>query len=183
VSATLPVDRLAWAEFLLGPGRAIQLRTLSVLPGWNTQDYIDRQQMQMLVDWLFSEINPAIAAAVGYMSDLVRTAILLASHAPVNDVIAGEVAARTKPTRGGIVPLTLPSTRIARGMPVLLYQSGELTARAVVDDLDSQQAYAKVTTVYKENTFLEAQTQAHFLNDDPQSAMLTKSSLGSKNLV
>jgi hypothetical protein len=183
VSATLPAERLAWAEFLLGPGRWINLRSLSVLPGWNTQDYIDRQQMQMLVDWLFAQIDLTINDAVSYMSDLVRTAILLASHAPVNDVIAGEVAARTKPAVGGIVPLTLPSTRVAHGMPVLLYQAGELTARAVVDDLDSQQVYAKVTTIYKENTYLEAQAQAHFLNDDPQSAMLTKASLVSKKRV
>jgi len=183
VSATLPADRLAWAEFLLGPGKGINLRSLSVLPNWNTQDYIDRQQMQMLVDWLFAQIDVTINDAVSYMSDLVRTAILLASHAPVNDIIAGEVAARTKPAVGGIVPLTLPSPRVARGMPVLLYQGGELTARAVVDDLDSQQAYAKVTNIYKEDTFLEAQTQAHFLNDDPQSAMLTKASLGSKKLI
>jgi hypothetical protein len=183
VSATLPADRLAWAEFLLGPGRGVNLRSLSVLTNWNTQDYIDRQQMQMLVDWLFSQIDVTISDAVSYMSDLVRTAILLASHAPVNDVIAGEVAARTKPAVGGIVPLTLPSPRVARGMPVLLYQAGELTARAVVDDLDSQQAYAKVITIYKEDTFLEARTQAHFLNDDPQSAMLTKASLGSKKFI
>jgi hypothetical protein len=168
---------------LLGPGKGTNLRSLSVLPNWNTQDYIDRQQMQMLVDWLFAQIDVTINDAVSYMSDLVRTAILLASHAPVNDIIAGEVAARTKPAVGGIVPLTLPSPRVARGMPVLLYQGGELTARAVVDDLDSQQAYAKVTTIYKDDTFLEAQTQAHFLNDDPQSAMLTKASLGSKKLI
>jgi hypothetical protein len=177
VSAVLPVNRLQWAEFLRGPGRWISLRTLSVLPAWDTQDYIDRQQMQMLVDWLFGQIDAGIDAANSYMSDLVRTAILLASHAPVNDVIAGEVAARTKPSLGGIVPLGLPSSRVARGMPVLLYQGGELTARAVVDDLDSQQVYAKVTTIYQANTYLEEKAQAQFLNDDPQSAVLTKASL------
>lgn len=177
VSATLPADRLQWAEFLRGPGRSMSLRSLTVLPQWTTQEYVDRQQMQMLVDWLFGQIDLNMAAAVSYVSDLVRTAILLASHAPVSDIIEGEVAARTRPAVGGLVPLTSGSERVARGMPVLLYQAGTLTARAVVHDLDSQQVYAKVTTVYQADTYLDESAQAHFLNQDTQDAVLTKASL------
>src|SRR5262249_12480123 len=109
VSRALPVNRLEWAEFLRGPGASVQLPSLAVLPGWNAQPFTDRQQMQLFVDWLFLQIDNGNAAAFAFMSDVVRVAILLASHAPVNDVIAGAITIRTKPIVGGIVPLNLPS--------------------------------------------------------------------------
>ena len=112
----LPVDRLAWAEFLRGPGLSIQLQSLAVLPNWNTQSYTDRQQMQQLVDWLFAQIDTTIDAAVAFMSDVVRVCILLASNAPADGVIAGAVSLRTQPSVGSIVSLNLPSTRIGSGM-------------------------------------------------------------------
>jgi hypothetical protein len=176
VSAVLPIERLAWAEYLRDLGQQVSLRSLSVLPGWNTVDYIERQQMQLLVDWLFTQIDTRIADAVGYMSDMVRTAVLLASHAPVTDIIAGEVAARSRPVVGGLIPVTSLSPRVAHGMPVLFYQGGALAARAVVDDLDAQQAYAKVTDVYQD-AVLEQNAQVHFLNDDPQGALIARSAL------
>jgi len=177
VSAILPVERLEWAEYLRGAGRHVNLRSLTVLPNWNNVDYIERQQMQMIVDWLFTQIDASLSDAVAYMSDLVRTAILLASHAPVSDVIAGEVAVRTTPTVGGRIPITALSPRVAHGMPVLLYQGGLLAARAVVDDLDSQQVMVKVTTVYKQDAVLDQTAHAQFLNDDPQQALTVKSML------
>ena len=176
MSATKPIDRLEWAEYLRSTGRSAGLRSLSIMPKWETQDYIDRQQMQLLVDWLFAQIDATIPAAVAYMSDLVRTAVLLASHAPVDDVIAGEVAARVKPALGGILALTSTSSRVAHGMPVLLYNGANLMARAVVDDLDGGQVYAKVTNVYVDD-FVDQGAHAHFLNDDPAAALVTKSTL------
>ena len=131
----------------------------------------------MLVDWLFTQIDASLPEAVAYMSDMVRTAILLASHAPVDDVIAGEVASRTKPAVGTRIPLTAVSTRIAHGMPVLLYHGGELAARAVVDDLDPQQVMVKVTTVYNQDAVLDQTSHAHFLNEDPKSTLTVKSAL------
>ena len=59
----LPADRLAWAEFLMGVGLSIQLQNLAVLPNWNSQDYVTRQQTQMLVDWLFQQIDPTVPSA------------------------------------------------------------------------------------------------------------------------
>jgi hypothetical protein len=144
-----------------------------VLPGWQDQAYIEREQMQMLVDWLFAQIGLGMSDASSYMSDLVRTAILLASHAPVTDVIAGEVAARTKPVVGTMIPLASDSPRIARGMTVMFYQGANLTARGVVDDLDAQQSYARVTDVYQQDQFLETNAIAHFLNDAPEKTLIT----------
>src|SRR3954465_3754106 len=106
---------------------------------------------------------------------MARTEISLASHAPVDDVIAGEVAARIKPTVGTRIPLTAVSSRVAHGMPVLLYHAGELAARAGGDALDPQQVMVKVTTVYKQDAVLDQTSHAHFLNEDPKSALTVKS--------
>ena len=174
-NVALPVDRLAWAEFLRGPGASVQLRSLAVLPNWNTQPYLDRQQMQLLVDWLFQQIDPTIAAAAAFMSDVVRTAILLASHAPVGAVIAGAVATRKQPVVGNVISLTMPSQSIASGMYVQLYSKGVLAAEAVVSDLDTTSVSATVTTVHQPGVFLEANDVAHFTTQAPQVAALLAS--------
>ncbi|PYY13098.1 MAG: hypothetical protein DMG60_22620 [Acidobacteria bacterium] len=155
-----PVDRLEWANFLT-KGMA-SLRNLAVLPGWNTQNYIDRQQMQLLVDWLYQQIDNTDMTAVSVMNDVIATAILLASHAPVDEIIAGAVALRTPPVVGNPIRLTLPSLRVAHGMSVQLYSAGALAARAVVTDLDSGGVHATITDVYKTDQPLEANDVAHF---------------------
>lgn len=163
----LPIDRLAWAEFLTRAGLNIQLQSLAVLPNWNTQDYISRQQMQMLVDWLFLQIDSTNSAAVSFMSDLVRVAILLASDAPAGNVIAGAVSLAAPPVVGGIVNLTLPSVRVSHGMYVSLYSSGTLAAQAVVSDLDSTGVRATVTQVYTPGVTLQVNDVAHFSAQPP----------------
>ena len=175
ISRTPPVDRLEWAEYLRGPGRAVQLPNLSILPRWNEQPYLDRQQMQLLCDWLFQQIHTNNGAAVNYISDLIRVAILLGSHAPVNEVISGEVFTRTLPVIDRVIRLTTSSQRVAHGMPVLLYQAGELTAQATVEDLDGDGVSARITNVYKAGVHLEDKAQAHFLNEPVANAAVAKS--------
>jgi hypothetical protein len=164
----LPIDRLAWAQFLSGLGVSIQMQSLAVLPNWNTLDYVSRQQMQMLVDWLFQQIDTTNSDAVAFMSDVVRVAILLASDAPANSVITGAVTLATTPKVGGVVALTLPSDRVAHGMYVQLYSSGALAAQAVVTDLDSASVRATVTQVYRTGLALQANDVAHFSGQAPQ---------------
>ena len=77
-----PIDRLAWAQFLQG-SPSVSVRSLAVLPGWNSQNYIDRQQMQLIVDWLFQQVDDTNQTALKMMNDLVTVAILLASDVPV----------------------------------------------------------------------------------------------------
>jgi hypothetical protein len=168
----LPIDRLAWAEFLSGVGLSIQMQSLAVLPNWNTQDYVTRQQTQMLVDFLFQQIDTTISNAVAFMSDVVRVAILLASDAPVSQVIGGAVTLATTPTVGGVVSLSLPSDRIAHGTYVQLYSSGVLAAHAVVTDLDSASVRATVTDVYQPGVMLQTNDVAHFTAQAPQAAAL-----------
>ncbi len=168
----LPIDRLAWAEFMKGAGLSIQMQSLAVLPHWNGQDYVSRQQMQMLVDWLFLQIDATNADAVAFMSDVVRVAILLASDAPVNAVISGAVTLAATPKVGGIISLTLPSQQVAHGMYVQLYSSGVLAAEAVVTDLDSSSVRATVTQVHQTGIALQANDVAHFTPQAPVAVAL-----------
>ena len=171
VGQAAPVARLAWAEFLRGTGAGVGLSSLAVLPGWNSQDYVDRQQMQLLVDWLFQQVDPANQVAFALMSDVVAVAILLASHAPVDNIIAGAVALQTKPVVGIPIRLTLPSDRVAHGMYVHLYSAGTLAARAVVSDLDDSGVTASITDVYNANVVLNANDVAHFTAQDPNAVV------------
>ncbi len=172
VSIALPIERLAWAEYLRGDGASVPLRSLAVLPKWNEQTYIDRQQMQLLVDWLFQQIDDNNTAAMAFMSDVVRTAILLASDVPLDNIIPGTILVRTQPNVGGIVSLNLPSERIASGMYVQLYSGTTLAARAVVSDIDAATVSATVTDVYSPGIYLETSDTAHFTAQTPQAVAL-----------
>jgi hypothetical protein len=169
VGQALPVDRLQWANFL--NNGTVSLRNLAVLPGWNTQNYTDRQQMQLLVDWLYQQIDNNDSTAVTLMNDIIATAILLASQAPVDNIIAGAVALRTMPVIGKPIRLTLPSDRVAQGMSVQLYSGGTLAARAVVSDLDGSGVNATVTDIYKPDIAFEANDVAHFSALDQNAAV------------
>ena len=102
------------------------------------------------------------------MSDVVRVSILLASHAPVNDVIAGAVLIRNQAVVGNTDLAELPSTRIAAGMFVQLFSKGNLAAQAVVSDLDSTSVTATITNVAQPGAYLEANDVAHFTSQPPQ---------------
>jgi hypothetical protein len=172
VGLALPLERLQWAEYLRGAGIAVQMTSLAVLPGWSTQDYVSRQQMQLLADWLFQQIDQTNAAAMAYISDVVRTCILLASHAPVDGVIAGAVSGRTLPVVGNTVTLTSNSVRVAQGMNVQFYQASQIVAEGMVSDLDTATVTATVTTIHQPNVFLEDQSVAHFTGVSPAYAAL-----------
>jgi hypothetical protein len=172
VSAALPVDRLAWAEYLSGSGASVALQSLAILPSWNALDYTDRQQMQMLVDWLFQQIDNSNTQAMAFMSDVVRTAILLASDVPLDNIIPSNISQRVLPALGGLVTINLSSDRIASGMFVQLYSGGNLTARAVVTDLDATTVSATVTDVYSPNTYLNASDVAHVTAQTPEAVAM-----------
>jgi hypothetical protein len=162
VGSALPINRLEWAEFLRDQDVSVNLRSLAVLPGWNSQNYIDRQQMQLLVDWLFQQVDATNATATALMNDVISVAILLASNAPVDNIIAGAIAIRTPAVLDGYIRLTLPSDRVAHGMNVQLYSGGDLAAMALVSDLDGAGVTAAITDVYKPNAVFQPNDVAHF---------------------
>lgn len=146
--AVRPVIRLAWGEILSQYDSPPDLRDLAILPRWGELEYLPRRQMQSLADWLFGRIDTAQGGALALVNDLVRICILLASHAPVNQIIAGHLPKQTAVTPG--IRLDLAAVNIAQvsvGMQVVLFDQQGVVARAVVDDLGSGQVSAKVTAI------------------------------------
>jgi hypothetical protein len=144
----LPVIRLEWGEILSQYDAPPDLRELSILPRWGELAYLARRQMQSLTDWLFGRVDTAQAGALALVNDLVRICILVASHAPVNQIIAGHLPKQTTVTPG--VRLDLAAVNFAQinvGMHVLLFDQQKVVARAVVEDLGAGQVSAKVTAV------------------------------------
>ncbi len=61
---------------------------------------------------------PDVPDAVALVNDLVRVCILLASHAPVNQVIAGALHEPATIRPGGLLKLAIDPAYVRVGMPV-----------------------------------------------------------------
>lgn len=144
----LPIIRLAWAEILSQYDAPADLRDLANLPRWGQIDYLDRCELQGLVGWLYGRVDTTQPAALALMHDLVRVCILLASHAPVNRILAGRVQRDVVARPGGRIELAaVDLTQVAVGMQVTLFEHDRVVARAVVEDLAAGQISARVTAV------------------------------------
>ena len=91
-----PIIRLTWVERLSQYDGPVNLRNLSALPRFNEIDVLDRRDLQELADWMYGRVDAVQAEAVGLINDLVRLIILLASHAPVNEIVSGRCAFRRR---------------------------------------------------------------------------------------
>jgi hypothetical protein len=165
-SAVTPVLRLDWAERLMEIGSALNLASLSSLPNWNEVPVLERKEMQAMVDWLFNRINTDQPGAVSHINDLVRVCILLASHAPVSEIIAGDVIRATPVSPGGRVQLTADLSRVRVGMHVLMYTANQPVARGVVEDLSAGVATARVLTAVGTGITLAADSKVHYASPD-----------------
>jgi hypothetical protein len=165
-SAVLPVIRLDWAQRLVQVGATLNFANLGSLPNWNLVPVLERKEMQALVDWLFSRINPMQSDAVSHMNDLVRVAVLLASHAPVADIIAGDVIKPTTVSVGSRISLSADLSRVSLGMHVLMYQGTNTVARGVVEDLAGGVATARILTAPSAGVSLAGGAKVHFAAPD-----------------
>ena len=162
----LPAIRLDWATRLSEFDAPANLRNLASLPRWGDIEILDRRAMQTIVDWLFGRIDVAQSDAVAMMNAIVRVCILLASHAPVDRIIAGSVHKDT-PLRPGIrIDLAVNLTQVRVGMFVNLYSGTNVVARAVVDDLAAGLASARVTDSVASVTTLAAGARAQFVEPE-----------------
>jgi hypothetical protein len=139
-----PAVRLDWAEALSQYDQAADLHNLYALPRWGEIEYLDRREMQALVDWLYARIDPSQPEAAAMMSDVVRVCILLASHAPVNAVLAATVPRETEVRVGGTVEVAADTAHARVGMHVLLHDVARRPVHAVVEDLTDQVVVARV---------------------------------------
>ncbi|XYH97501.1 hypothetical protein ACMHYB_58735 [Sorangium sp. So ce1128] len=139
--------RLRWAEQLGQFDARPDLRRLSVLPGWGELGRLERIGMQALVDWLYQRIDERRPGAVAIAADIVRVALLLASHAPVNRILTGDVIRPEPVSPGGRLRVQLDVSLVRVGMHVLLFGAGAAGApigRGVVDDVGAGVAEVKV---------------------------------------
>ncbi|WP_257446368.1 hypothetical protein [Archangium lipolyticum] len=157
----LPVIRLEWAEQMSQYDTPVNLRDLSRLPLWEKLEVTDRREMQMLVDWLFQRVVPTESEAVALMNDLVRVCLLLASHAPVNELLSGHVTKPTVARVGGTIELAVDPARVRIGMQVVI-RSGDHTVQAVVEDLASNVVRARVLSASSETVHLQEKASARF---------------------
>jgi hypothetical protein len=157
-----PVLRLEWAERLSQFDAPANLRNLSSLPRWAEVEPLARRSMQTLVDWLYGRVDPRNTQAVALMHDLVRMCLLLASHAPVNQIIAGHVEKPTTVKPGSRVPLVIAPGAVRVGMQVSLYAGSQIVAQGLVEDVGDRQAVAHVLQTSQPTVTLAAQAVAHF---------------------
>jgi len=140
--------RLVWAERLSQYDAPVNLRNLHTLPRFGELDVIRRTAMQRLTDWLYSRINSRFAEAAEMMSDLIRVALLAASHAPVNLLISGYLPEPVLVQVGGRFTVTVESlSRVRVGMAVSVTVANDALVRGRVVDIVGSQVVAEVHTM------------------------------------
>ncbi len=160
-STVRPSRRLSWVQLLSQYDAPFDLRWLATLPGWQQVGFLERRELQTLVDWLFQRVDPEQADAVAWMNDLVRVCILLASSAPVDRLVAGSVIATTSVQVGGTVQVAfLDVGDVHVGATALFYgfddQDDEATGRGVVIDLAPGVAVVRLDQAVADTLRLEA---------------------------
>jgi hypothetical protein len=155
-----PALRLDWAEALSQYDQAADLHDLFALPRFGEVELAQRRQMQALVDWLFGRVRKDQPAAWALMSDVVRVCILLASHAPVNQVVAAQVQRETEARVGGTIELAADPAQVRVGMHVLLYDVAKRPVHAVVEDLAPGVAVTRVVHASSPSVTIARDTRA-----------------------
>ncbi|MBW4484560.1 MAG: hypothetical protein KME14_18665 [Tildeniella torsiva UHER 1998/13D] len=163
-SAVRPIIRLNWAERLSQYDAPVNLRNLTTLPRWSEIDYLDRQEMQAMADWLYQRLATDQPEAIDLLSDLVRVCILLASAAPVDQIIAGRVVEATPAVPGGSVKVAIDPAKVGIGMTVLMYGINQtVVAQGVVENLTANLAATRVVQIFAPSVQLTENTTVRFL--------------------
>jgi hypothetical protein len=163
-AAVTPAIRLAWIERFSQFDKPGLLRDLTVLPQYGKLDRNVRRRLQEFADWLFLRVKRTERDAVNLINDLVRLALLLASHAPVNRIIAGHIP-RPTPVRPGIrIPITALNPELVRvGMEFHVWHTSKIVARGRVEDLREAEVSAHVEHVAAQTTTLDTSMHVQFV--------------------
>lgn len=159
-----PVYRLAWVDQLSQFDATPRLRNLAGLPRWGELEYAERRELQGYADWLFGQIETGNADAEELINDLIHLCLLLASHAPVNRIISGNLPEPVTVRPGVLLPVNVVDVASMKiGMQALVYQADRVVARATVDDLSGSQATTKVIYTESAEMTLAANTRVQFV--------------------
>ena len=146
--------RLDWAERFSQFDSAVNLRNLYSLPRFAELDYIERHNMQRLVDWLYGRIFSKYSDAHDMISDLIRVTILAASHAPVDQLISGYLPEPVTVRPGSFVRVVADLSRVRIGMAVSMVSAGSTLVRGRVADISGGEVTAEVHTTLGESVQL-----------------------------
>jgi hypothetical protein len=136
IGALDPTTRVAWARYVAPYDQPLDLHRLVLLPYGAEVAPSARLEIQALVNWLFATLHADVQPAVDLARDLVRVAILLASQAPVSDVVTGSLPAATTLTPGAVLNATVDTTRIRIGMRVAFGSAAGVGQGRVIDLAD-----------------------------------------------
>jgi len=140
-----PAIRLQWANNISIFDQPVALQNLEVLPAWDQLDIVFRRDLQNMVDWLFTQVNPGQKDAHNLMNDLVRVCILLASHAPVSTIIRGYAPNPVQGKVGDLVDIVIDKGLVKVGMVATFFSEDAVVAQGVVDNISAGAATIKVT--------------------------------------
>ena len=139
--------RLLWVQRLSAYDDAPSLSRLNRLPAWNRIDFATASRLERLNAWLFSRMENGLREAEALMTDLVRVVILIASHAPVAEIIAARIAAEQAVSTGAAVDLVIRRGVPRIGMQVAFSATHSVQARGIVRDLYGTKAKVEITYV------------------------------------
>lgn len=155
----LPSIRLDWAERLSQYDAPVNLRNLYSLPRWSEIEFIERNQIQRIVDGMYGRIDASYSDASDMISELVRVAILLASHAPVNKLITGIVPEPKTVKPGSIIDVVADLTRVRIGMNLSLVAGRNSVARGRIKDIVGGKIKTEITSTFQASVKIEKNTR------------------------
>ena len=159
---TSAVLRLSWAEALLEDNGQASFRALHTLPGWLSIDVDLKREQQGLVDLLYQQVHSDNAEAVTAINRLILVALLISAHAPVSQLISARMVRPIFALPGVIFDLTLDVSKVRIGMPLIVQnRPGEISARAIIDDIVGGQVRARILEVPKPNVTLSVDAVVH----------------------
>lgn len=146
---TPPIIRLGWAEILSEFDQSAPLARLSGLPRWNELPLELKRTQQGFVDWLFSRIDRSVPAAESAVNELVRVCILMAAHAPVDQIIPAHLVTPARAEIGVRLDLAVDIRRVRVGMLALVRGDDDKPiAHAMVEDLSDGLARARIIKTF-----------------------------------
>lgn len=169
-----PELRAIWVQMLSEYDDPIDLHDLSRLPRWREvgqgddgrrPDPFKKRELQALVTWLFDRVDPGEAEAREMMNDLVRVCVLLASHAPVERILAGHVETVTPVEPDRQLTVRLPGAARVGMMAVIRTKTGVVTHARVVDVAEGRASLQLVGPAIV-GAVLQAGDQVHLSEPD-----------------
>jgi hypothetical protein len=119
--------------------------------------------MQAYVDWLFSLASASEPRAHELVNDVVRMCLLLASHSPVDRIIAGRIPRPVTVRPGLCFPLVaLDARKLGIGMEAVVYRASQIVARAIVEDVGGAEISARVVHTVSATVELDESARVQF---------------------